>query len=194
MAPRLFDVNQPGMPGGRGVRSIAIAIGLLILFLIGNPIRVIPAGHVGVKDLFGRVSSDVLKPGVNLVMPFTKVVKFSAQTQELKESADVPSREGLIMDLEASLLYRLDPTKAADMYRRVGANFNSVVGLRLSRSARYGRTTAGALSSEREDRDEIFTFTRSRARGIHAGACSQKIGLRRSRQRDRKSNGSSSPT
>ena len=33
----------------------------------------------------------------------------SIKTQELKETAEVPSKEGLIMDLEGSLLFRLDP-------------------------------------------------------------------------------------
>jgi regulator of protease activity HflC (stomatin/prohibitin superfamily) len=101
---------------------LAIVVGLLV-FLTGGPVRAVPAGHVGVKDFFGQVSSSVLSPGINLVMPLTSVVKMSVQTQEIKEVAEVPSREGLILSLETSLLFQLDPAKAADIYRTVGSNY-----------------------------------------------------------------------
>src|SRR5262245_21404192 len=116
---RLIDVSAaPG--AGRGLRGLLIAIAMVVAILIGNPITVIPAGHVGIKDFFGSVSPNVLMPGVRVVFPFTRVVKMSVKTQEVKETAEVPSKEGLTMDLEGSLLYRLDPAKAAEMYRTIG--------------------------------------------------------------------------
>src|SRR6476646_8361429 len=128
MSPRLFEVTAPSIPGGgRGIRIAVVVIGFLLLFAIGNPIKVIPAGHVGVKDFFGNVSKDVLTPGAHFVFPFTRVIRLSVQTQELKETADVPSLEGLIMDLEASLLYRLDPEHAAEIYKTVGTEYPHVV-------------------------------------------------------------------
>jgi regulator of protease activity HflC (stomatin/prohibitin superfamily) len=108
---------------GRVLGCAGIAIVALILFLIGNPLTVIPAGHVGVKDLFGSVSPGILTPGVSLVMPFTRVVKMSIQTQEIKEQAEVPSKEGLILNLEVSLLFQLDPSKAVDIYKTVGQDY-----------------------------------------------------------------------
>lgn len=186
MATRLFGVASPEMPGGRhGLRIMVIGIAALILFLIGNPLTVIPAGHVGVKDLFGRVSPGVLSPGVNFVIPFTRVVKFSVQTQELKETADVPSREGLIMDLEASLLWRLDPSKAALMYRTVGSEYASRVVEPQIRAAIREITAsydAKALYSAQREKIalEIFTLFNqmSLPRGIIADAVLlRKIGL-----------------
>ena len=118
--------------GDRPVRTIKrVLFAALIFFVLiavfrASPITVIPAGHVGVKDLFGNVSSDSLPPGVHVVFPFTKVVKMSIQTQELKEAAEVPSKEGLVMDLEASLLYRLDPSRAPAIYKSVGSDYQSV--------------------------------------------------------------------
>ena len=105
MSPRLIDVSgTPG--GGRSLRSLVIVVAVVLVILLGNPVRVIPAGHVGVKDFFGNVSSSVLMPGVRVVFPFTRVVNMSIKTQEVKETAEVPSKEGLTMDLEGSLLYR----------------------------------------------------------------------------------------
>ncbi len=120
-----FEIVPPFPSGRRVVRFAVIAV-VLIVLLIGSPITVIPAGHVGVKDLFGRVSSDILPPGVRFVIPFTRVAKMSVKTREVKETAEVPSKEGLIMDLEGSLLYRLDPEKADDIYRTIGRDYEEI--------------------------------------------------------------------
>jgi regulator of protease activity HflC (stomatin/prohibitin superfamily) len=63
---------------------------------------------------------------VHFVIPFTRVIKMSIKTQEIKETAAVPSKEGLIMDLEGSLLFRLEPQKADDIYRTVGKDYQEI--------------------------------------------------------------------
>jgi len=122
---KLFEVVPPSVPGRSFLRLVIVAV-VLIVLLAGNPIKVIPAGHVGVKDFFGSVSPNVLPPGVRFVFPFTRVVKMSIKTQEVKETAEVPSKEGLIMDLEGSLLFRLDPEKAANLYKTVGQDYQEI--------------------------------------------------------------------
>lgn len=82
---------------------------------------VIPAGTVGVVDFLGMVSDNTLKPGVNLVNPMARIIKYSFKTQEAKENMTVPSKEGLPVQLEISLLYRVDPLKANDIYKSVEA-------------------------------------------------------------------------
>jgi len=134
MAMRTFEV-VPGGTGTRFVRGAIIALIVFVLLVIGGPLTVIPAGHVGVKDFFGSVSPDILPSGVHLVVPFTRVHKMSIQTQEIKETAEVPSKEGLVMDLEGSLLYRLDPARAADVYKTVGTNYAEILVVPQIRSA-----------------------------------------------------------
>lgn len=117
---------------GRDRPNIAIAsiagVGTLIaIAFVAKCIAVIPAGHVGVVDLFGNVSQKTLKPGINLVNPLSKVVKFSTQTQEVKETLETPSKEGLSISLEASLLYRLDPEQAAQVYQTIGRDYLNVI-------------------------------------------------------------------
>jgi len=114
----------PMLPRSTVSRSgvFLLVLALIVVLLVG-PFRTIPAGHVGVKDFFGQVSSQTLPPGIRLVFPFTSVVRMSVQTQEIKETAEVPSQEGLILSLETSLLFQLDPSKAADIYRTVGSNY-----------------------------------------------------------------------
>src|SRR5262245_5299406 len=185
MSARIFEAHAPGASGFNAARLILALIALFIFLAFFNPFVVIPAGHVGVKDLFGMVSNNVLPPGVHLVIPMTRVVKMSVQTQELKESAEVPSQEGLIMDLEASLLYHLQPDMADDVYRKVGRSYVGVVVEPQIRSAIREVTAsydAKALySSEREKvANQIFEdFTKlTRDRGVAGEAVLlRKVGL-----------------
>lgn len=45
----------------------AAVVAAIVLFLFSLSITIVPAGHVGVKDFFGKVSDQVLQPGLNLV-------------------------------------------------------------------------------------------------------------------------------
>ncbi len=81
--------------------AITSAVALLaFVFAFTQTITVIPAGSVGVVDFLGMVSSTTLKPGVNIVNPMARVIKFSIKTQEEKEIMKVPSEEGLTVALQ----------------------------------------------------------------------------------------------
>jgi len=114
-------------PGAGFSKWIVLLVVIVILLLLSNPIAVIPAGHIGVKDFFGTVSPNKLQAGIRIIFPMTKVVKMSIKTQELKETAEVPSKEGLILDLEVSVLYRIDPEMADKIYKGVGREYQSII-------------------------------------------------------------------
>jgi regulator of protease activity HflC (stomatin/prohibitin superfamily) len=138
-----------------------------------------------VQDFFGSVSSTTLSPGIHLVMPLTSVVKMSVQTQEIKEVAEVPSREGLILNLETSLLFQVDPSKAVDIYRTVSSNYVGTIVEPQFRSAIREVTASyeakSLYSAERERiAGEILVLFRrlSGERGIIAQqVLLRKIGL-----------------
>jgi prohibitin 1 len=115
---------------------------------------IIPAGHVGVVDFFGNVSDQTLMPGVNFVNPMANVVKFDARTQELKEMMNVPSKEGLSVELEISLLYSLSFENANKIYKTVGEDYVEKILIPQFRSVVRGVTAkyeARALyTAERE--------------------------------------------
>ncbi|MBU1983807.1 prohibitin family protein [bacterium] len=111
--------------GGKGILSIII--GVLILMLLFRTFTVIPAGHVGVVDLFGKVSDRTLKPGINLKNPLAVVHKFSVKTQEMKEIMTVPSKEGLSVQLEVSVLFHLNPEVAAEVYKTIGPDYKGII-------------------------------------------------------------------
>jgi len=185
MAGKTFEIVPPSGSSSRVARTAIIVLIVFVLLVIGGPITVVPAGHVGVKDFFGSVSPNALPPGVHLILPFTRVHKMSVRTQEVKETAEVPSKEGLMMDLEGSLLFRLDPAKAPEVYRTIGVNYEEIIVVPQIRSAIREITAsydAKALySSEREQiAHETFELFKkmTAGRGIIAeSVLLRKIGL-----------------
>ena len=73
---------------------------------------------------------------------------------EIKEKASVPSKEGLIMGLEASILYHLDPVRAATVYQQMGPTYADILLIPTFRSAiraiTAGNTAASLYSDGRE--------------------------------------------
>jgi prohibitin 1 len=147
-----FDLGGEGLPrinlGGAGKRILQLAILVLVIILVMASTTSIPTGNVGVLTLFGRVTGETLPEGIHLVNPLKSVQKLSVQTQSLKESANVPSNEGLILALDTSLLFRLDKTMAARVYQTVGPDYVEKIvepTLRAAIRASTSAHTANAL-------------------------------------------------
>jgi prohibitin 1 len=145
---------------GAGRAGAGLIGGLATLVAVSQVLTVIPAGHVGVVDFFGTVSPVTLKAGINLVNPLARVFKFSVKTQEIKETMDVPSKEGLTVQLEISTLFHLDPDKAADVYKSIGPNYIQIIlepqFRSVSRGVTAGYEAKALYTSEREMLAEII--------------------------------------
>ncbi|HEX2309186.1 MAG TPA: prohibitin family protein, partial [Vicinamibacterales bacterium] len=146
-----FEVVSDIRPRGIARGGLAVLVALLALFAASRALRTISTGHVGVTTLFGKVTGERLDAGIHVVNPLKRVAELSVRTQEVKEHAAVPSSEGLIMRLEASLLYRLDPQRAPQVYQTLGSDYASIVIAPNFRSVMRAVTsahTASALYSE----------------------------------------------
>jgi prohibitin 1 len=158
----LVVVARRGGATSMSPRSLAsLTLLVLVVLVLGRSVRVIPAGSVGVVDLFGRVSPIALGAGIQFANPLARVVTMSIKTLELKEVMDVPSKEGLTMNVECSVLFHLDPDKAADVYRTIGQDYVPVILEPQFRSVTRGVTAgyeAKALyTSEREHLAQVIT-------------------------------------
>lgn len=110
------------------VRGITILIGsIALLASISRLLVIVPPGNVGVINLFGNVSENTLDSGVHLVNPFAKVLNFSTRLKDIKENIDTTSQEGLSLNLDVSLQYRLDPQKAAIVYKTIGIDEKELI-------------------------------------------------------------------
>ncbi len=110
------------------VRTIAALIAIVaIIGSIARGLVIVPPGNIGVTNLFGRVSDNSLNPGVNLVNPFAKVLNFSTRLKDIKENVDASSQEGLNLNIDVSLQYKLDPQKASTVYKTIGTSETQLI-------------------------------------------------------------------
>jgi prohibitin 1 len=147
---RVVDVN-----GGTMMRLIALGILALVLVIaLFNSVTRVGTGHVGVLTLFGRVTGETLAEGMHIINPLKTNNELSIQTQSVKESASVPSSEGLMMSLDTSLIYHLNPERASDVFQKTGSDYEDKLVEPMLRAAIREATashTANALyTGERE--------------------------------------------
>lgn len=135
---------------------IGIAVALVIA--LTQCWTIIPAGHTGVIDFLGNVSDETLKPGVSLVNPMAKIEKMSIKTQELKELMSVPSKEGLSVNLEISLLFKLNSDMANEIYKTVGPEYAEIILVPQFRSVVRGVTA-------RYEAKALYTASREKLAG-----------------------------
>jgi regulator of protease activity HflC (stomatin/prohibitin superfamily) len=140
----------------RLLRNSGVLLALLALvFTASCAVTTINTGHVGVTTLFGAVTGERLGEGLHLINPMKRVTEISIRTQEIKEQAEVPSSEGLIMHLETSVLYRPDSERITDLFQKVGRNYTEVLLIPNLRSVMRQVTaahTAATLYSEGRER------------------------------------------
>ncbi len=119
--------------------SLIILI-IFVVWLFFASIEIVDAGETGVYSLFGKVSDQELHSGFHLVIPLAKVTKMSIRTEEYtmsiqtgegkRHAADAITaltKEGLNVDLDITVLYHLDESKASDVYKNVGLDYEEKI-------------------------------------------------------------------
>lgn len=123
---------------GKKLRNILVVI--VAIWLLASSIVVVDAGRTGVYSLFGRVSDQELSSGIHLINPLGKVEMMSVRTEQYTMSK-VPmegqkasddsiaslTKEGLSVELDITMLYRVNEDRASDLYREVGVNFEEKI-------------------------------------------------------------------
>ncbi|MFZ2193034.1 MAG: prohibitin family protein [Candidatus Moraniibacteriota bacterium] len=114
-------------------------IGLLLIVVIWIFFRfviVIDAGETGVYSLFGKVNDEELRSGIHLVNPLAKITLMNIRTEQYTMSIASAegqrkgddsilslTKEGLDVSIDFTALYRLEESKASDIYREVGLDY-----------------------------------------------------------------------
>jgi prohibitin 1 len=97
-----------------------------VLFMLTSCMVVRP-GEVGYIQTAGQLSDKPVKSGLRPFNFFiSKPVKINVQIVEIYEEMEVPTKEGLSVKSEISLLYHIDPDKAKDVYITFGKNYEEV--------------------------------------------------------------------
>jgi len=146
-----------------------LGLGFLASMLAAfSTVVTVPAGHVGVPILFGKVQDRNLSEGLHFINPFTQVVSMTVRTETYTmssvrdegavkgdDSITALSADGLMMPLDVTLAYRLVPTDAPWLYRSIGPDFVDKVIRPASRTAVReaiaGFTAQEAYSNRRQE-------------------------------------------
>ena len=140
-----IGVLRPRTPSGelgpRSWKGLFAFIGtIFVILFVWTSVHIVQPGTVAVPVTFGD-SGKPLKPGFRITLPFTAAYSMSTRTQNytmssLKgegaqknadDSVAVLGRDGGSANVNATVLYRLDPTKATDVYRTLGRNYQTQI-------------------------------------------------------------------
>ncbi len=107
------------------MKRLPILLAALVL-LFTQACVVIEDGEVGVSKSFGNINDEPVSQGVAIVVPVARTIEtWNVKLQERKEVANVPSSEGLIVGLETSLLFRVQPGSAPTIRKTVGRDYET---------------------------------------------------------------------
>lgn len=111
--------------------GIVMATFAVVIFLIGASffgLTVIEDGQAGVRADFGRIAEQPVRTGWHFYLRlFTWFEIWNIKTQEIKETAQVPSSEGLISTLDVSVLYNIPLEKVVQVRKTIGRNYVETV-------------------------------------------------------------------
>lgn len=102
---------------------------------LGSACAVINQNEVGVRRTNGKLQPDVLTPGRYYVGPLTTMLKLPVNTINLEIKLPLPSREGLSVDAEISILYRINPKMAHKILSSTDDDYERTIILSSFRSS-----------------------------------------------------------
>jgi regulator of protease activity HflC (stomatin/prohibitin superfamily) len=101
-----------------------LLIGILLVLLFTTGCVVIEDGEVGVSKSFGEIADEPVGQGVVIQVPVVRTVEtWNVKLQELKETAQVPSSEGLIVGLDTSLMFQVRADQAPEIRKTIGWSY-----------------------------------------------------------------------
>lgn len=93
-------------------------------------------GTVGVKRTIGKIDEKIIPPGARAYNPFaTRIIVVPVRTENLEVTLDLPSKEGLNVNAEISILYHVEKEKATEVIGNIGMDYEDVVILPVFRAA-----------------------------------------------------------
>jgi regulator of protease activity HflC (stomatin/prohibitin superfamily) len=117
------------------IKVIQNTLGLLLIMALVS-CATIREGEVGVKRTLGKYSDKSFDSGVKVFNPFTsRIIRISTQTENLEVGLSIPSKEGLTIMSEVSILYNVDGRKAPSLLRNIGPDYERNIILPVFRSA-----------------------------------------------------------
>lgn len=98
----------------------------LLACLVGA-CTVVRPGQVGVKSKFGKLSDEVLEPGPHFAAFGTRVIIMPVGTRNIEINLNLPSKEGLNINSNISILYRIEKLKVPEIIAEIGMGYEQII-------------------------------------------------------------------
>jgi regulator of protease activity HflC (stomatin/prohibitin superfamily) len=130
-----------------------VVLGFLLLLLWRAVFVVVPAGQIGVLYdlLFGGTRVwRIYGEGLRIKLPWNRMYTYDARLQTRHYSVKTLSREGMWIDVEFAILFRIDPQRAAFLHKEIGPEYVERV---------VGPVAVGVVREyvTRHDSNELYT-------------------------------------
>ncbi|HRY61600.1 MAG TPA: prohibitin family protein [Candidatus Fermentibacter sp.] len=109
----------------RKLGGLALVVGLVLLLM--SCFVMIPSGHVGVVTIAGQVTMTSIPEGLHTKIPWSDIHLMSIRRQSQSMSMNASTSTGVTVDIQMSLVYRLDPRMAPTIYQTVGSDYYAIL-------------------------------------------------------------------
>lgn len=103
---------------------------LFLLLNVFGCFTTIKTGEVGIKVRFGEIVSSTTDTGIVFKLPFEDIKKINVKVQkyENEETFSTSTKDlQIVNNIKVSINYQIDCTKAVDLYKTVGTNYQTTV-------------------------------------------------------------------
>lgn len=103
---------------------------LFLLIMIFGCFSTIKTGEIGIKVRFGKIISSTTNEGIVFKLPFEEMKKINVKVQkyENEEPFSTSTKDmQIVNNIMVSINYQIDGTKAIDLYKTVGTNYQTTI-------------------------------------------------------------------
>lgn len=103
-------------------RGISALVGFIAAWILW-PLAIVPAGHMGVVTLFGSVDPLPRAPGLNIVVPLSRVHDVNVQILKHESKGEAASKDLQSVHTTITTNFNVLPATAAKLYSEIGMNY-----------------------------------------------------------------------
>lgn len=108
------------------MKTIIFSLSLAVLLL--SSCAIIRPGEVGVKQKLGKLSDKSYMQGAVWYNPFvTKIIITNTQINNIELALSLPSKEGLSVVAQISILYRIDENSVPKVIKNIGLGYENII-------------------------------------------------------------------
>lgn len=103
----------------------AIALFVFIALWVLWPLAIVPAGHMGVVSLFGKVDPVPLEAGLRVIVPLSNVHHINVQILKHDSDGDAASKDLQGVHTKITTNFNVIPASTAKLYAEIGVNYEA---------------------------------------------------------------------